>query len=426
MTDVERAANARASDVRTSCMNSADLIEYFVGTLGVPIEKVVEGLRVDADFLRNTANWIDNYDTYLLYRNCQRAVAGFSHRDWYKVGQATHSNNAAGYFKMLLKLLSTDVIFRRIPQFISHTSTVSTYRVVSSEPGHIRYRYAIPDREIALGYTIGSECWYHLGILSTLPRLQDESSRPAAADHEICSMPVGHILENVYGAASTDYAYTEEGIEAFGTLFGRWVKLRPLDGDPQTFGRDYRMATRSEANALLIVRELSVGGVNAFLPGEIYDAPHCLFDIRYENRSIWRRLRSYFRLGAGYYEEQLRKTEKLYLDFHKLRVEEKRLEQTLKNIVGDPILVSSVAGATAPITEGVAPAPVTLTRREREIADRVALGMTNGDIADELFISRETVKRHVYNIYTKLGVKNRVQLARKLADSEADQSSLST
>ena len=39
--------------------------------------------------------------------------------------------------------------------------------------------------------------------------------------------------------------------------------------------------------------------------------------------------------------------------------------------------------------------------------------MTNLDIAKALFISVETVKRHMHNIFAKVGVKNRVQLARR-------------
>jgi DNA-binding CsgD family transcriptional regulator/tetratricopeptide (TPR) repeat protein len=52
-----------------------------------------------------------------------------------------------------------------------------------------------------------------------------------------------------------------------------------------------------------------------------------------------------------------------------------------------------------------------LSPREREIARLVAEGASNVDIAQLLFLSRKTVERHVSNIFVKLGVKNRVQLA---------------
>ncbi|MDO4545559.1 MAG: helix-turn-helix transcriptional regulator [Bacillota bacterium] len=51
-----------------------------------------------------------------------------------------------------------------------------------------------------------------------------------------------------------------------------------------------------------------------------------------------------------------------------------------------------------------------LTRREEEVLELVCLGRNNPDIADELFISEHTVKRHLNNIFQKTGVKNRYEL----------------
>ena len=50
-----------------------------------------------------------------------------------------------------------------------------------------------------------------------------------------------------------------------------------------------------------------------------------------------------------------------------------------------------------------------LTLREIEVLRLIEAGCTNQDIADSLVISIPTVKRHISNIYTKLGTKNRTQ-----------------
>ena len=53
-----------------------------------------------------------------------------------------------------------------------------------------------------------------------------------------------------------------------------------------------------------------------------------------------------------------------------------------------------------------------LTTREREILRLVSDGMTNGEIARELWVTEQTVKFHLSNVYRKLGVSNRTQASR--------------
>ena len=54
-----------------------------------------------------------------------------------------------------------------------------------------------------------------------------------------------------------------------------------------------------------------------------------------------------------------------------------------------------------------------LTDRERQILEKLAKGMSNRDIADEICLSEKTVKHYMTNIMTKLHVSNRVQAAIK-------------
>ena len=53
-----------------------------------------------------------------------------------------------------------------------------------------------------------------------------------------------------------------------------------------------------------------------------------------------------------------------------------------------------------------------LTRREREILQLLALGMSNQEMAEKLVIAEGTLKRHIANLYQKLGVHNRTQAVR--------------
>lgn len=55
-----------------------------------------------------------------------------------------------------------------------------------------------------------------------------------------------------------------------------------------------------------------------------------------------------------------------------------------------------------------------ISKRETEVFELICKGMTNQEISDSLFISVQTVKDHIYRIFLKTGVKNRVQLTNLL------------
>ena len=72
--------------------------------------------------------------------------------------------------------------------------------------------------------------------------------------------------------------------------------------------------------------------------------------------------------------------------------------------------------------EAPAPAPIAasaprererspLSQREREIVALVAQGFKNKEMAEKMFISEQTVKNHLHNIFDKLGVSDRLELA---------------
>ena len=72
---------------------------------------------------------------------------------------------------------------------------------------------------------------------------------------------------------------------------------------------------------------------------------------------------------------------------------------------------------TAVLKEFSQPAPVreavktTLSTREREVVSLVCQGLRNKEIAEKMFISEQTVKNHLHNIFDKLGVSDRLELA---------------
>jgi DNA-binding NarL/FixJ family response regulator len=80
----------------------------------------------------------------------------------------------------------------------------------------------------------------------------------------------------------------------------------------------------------------------------------------------------------------------------------------------DPSVTRRLVERWVALEASSAPRPVpaavgTLSAREREILVGLARGRTNRELADDLIVSEATVKTHVSNLLTKLGVRSRVQ-----------------
>lgn len=74
-------------------------------------------------------------------------------------------------------------------------------------------------------------------------------------------------------------------------------------------------------------------------------------------------------------------------------------------------LLRQLEGQRRPSLAGGRPPRTALTDRELDVARLVAVGRTNQEICAELFLSLGTIKTHLTNVQSKLGVRNRVEIA---------------
>ena len=77
----------------------------------------------------------------------------------------------------------------------------------------------------------------------------------------------------------------------------------------------------------------------------------------------------------------------------------------------DQRIVAGVMDAMSKPDSGASPRRTLLTDRELEIVTLVAQGLRNKDISEQLSITEQTVKNHLHNIFDKLGVSDRLELA---------------
>jgi DNA-binding NarL/FixJ family response regulator len=83
-------------------------------------------------------------------------------------------------------------------------------------------------------------------------------------------------------------------------------------------------------------------------------------------------------------------------------------------VAGEALLAPSITRKLiAEFTSRAAPRPVprlgTLTVREQETLKMISRGLTNAEIAEAMFVSEHTVKTHVSNVLSKLGLRDRIQ-----------------
>ena len=94
-------------------------------------------------------------------------------------------------------------------------------------------------------------------------------------------------------------------------------------------------------------------------------------------------------------------------------LEEKALTQRrlLETLAETPMRVVPSPGTDVPSPAAVLEESTPLSPRQWEIANLLALGLTNGQIADRLILSPGTVANHIQHILVKLGASSRTQIA---------------
>lgn len=99
---------------------------------------------------------------------------------------------------------------------------------------------------------------------------------------------------------------------------------------------------------------------------------------------------------------------------------EKIYEAILETLSGGAVMSPSIAMKTLKLLKNPAAFEtenqmelVALSTREIEVLEHLSKGLKNKDIADNLFLSTATVKKHIENIYRKLQAHNRIEMLQK-------------
>jgi class 3 adenylate cyclase len=295
---------------RSSCMSALNIIYYFHKHQDVPVEKLMDGLSVEFNYIDNISNWLSWDDSARLFLNAVKNIKGFSHTDWVNAGNMIYKGKTSGYFKMLFKLLPIDTIYLNVPKYAKHIAGAIGYEIVSASPGKIILR-GVSKLDFNGENLLGCECSYSLGIIKAVARVKDEIAYSSEAAHEICSMKADKILSNYYGMDKSNFSYRVSGLFINGLLYARYIKLNPRDDNPEYLGRAGDHCGCDESNAVVFIKDFMLDGVRVFSAGDVYNAPYCVFRINYKKKFfVGGRVNN--RKMVLFLEEQLEMTEEKF------------------------------------------------------------------------------------------------------------------
>lgn len=241
-----------------------------------------------------------------------------------------------------------------------------------------------------------------LAGLGLATALLGEAERAAAWHAEVLAItePCGEAVFRTYSLWATGMAELQRGDPAHAVaLFEKGLRLTRSVDDPLSAAWFLDVMAWIAAAAQEFGRAATLRGA-AMAMWQIVDGPTVRFPSLLVHRDECRR-QIVGAIGERGYEAALRRGRELTF--------EGAVSFALRE---EPAAVEPEPAATA----------TSLTRRERQVADLVAQGLTNKAIAEQLVISPRTAQGHVEHVLTKLGFTSRTQIAAWIVERTRDES----
>jgi DNA-binding CsgD family transcriptional regulator len=254
-------------------------------------------------------------------------------------------------------------------------------------------------RAIELADTSGSP-WAAMMAAETAG-LIELSTGDAQAAHEVLA-PFAQMAIAASVAEPGLWSFLPDEIEALvrlGDLDQAGALLEPFEARSQQVGRRRCIATAGRCRGLLLAARGDLPGAEAALEAALITHREVPFPFE-EARTL---------LVAGQVYRRARQKGEAGRCFRAAAETFERLGCPLWGDLARAELArvglrTSMSGSTS----------ANLTSTERRVAELVAAGHTNAEVASQLFMSRRTVESHLSNIYRKLDVRSRTELSRAL------------
>lgn len=264
-----------------SCENYIVMKNYFVKELQYTEEELLCGLSITREEFHDPKNWINSADEQLFHINLfKRPGHILTHYDYREAGRFfSFSENSL--FMIFFKVLSAGKIIKEIQKTVRKFNNEYTIRPVSFRNGEA---YLLQkDYPFYHEVSVGGECRFTEGVFAANFELHDIHNY--SVEQIICSKKLKNLLTYAYGHYGFDIEDTGKQILINGRPVAEYVELAK-----QKIGNEFIYSSKvvpegKNHNATRILEDFVYRGKTLLRKGEIYDAPYCLFYLKWKEKS---------------------------------------------------------------------------------------------------------------------------------------------
>lgn len=357
LTDEEmRSIPARAN------INNRAMYEFFCRRYGVPVERILSGTDVSPEEFLDEKLWTDPVTARTHDLNAVEAFPGiFHHRDAFREGQ-TFVDMLPNLHIIYFRLLPIRSILAHLDR--GNEKFNNEYRLDGFAVNAGSAQVMLEPYPYRIASLVGQECNFVRGVLQANFTVHD--IKEATVTERYCSMPLRNLVDSIYRRLGISYREHNGSVYLDGEEVAQRVVLEPSEIEGRTVYRvsgPLMAARKGEAappgqrqhTALQIVRTFRRDGRVLFHKGEIYDAPHCLFDLRWRSRTplsaAWSQLRTMLRLHRVTRREMNRHIEHSNRQYFELLEQKQLTIETLESAARqkDAFLISTAHDLRTPL-----------------------------------------------------------------------------
>ncbi|MFH1317078.1 MAG: ATP-binding protein [Candidatus Woesearchaeota archaeon] len=256
-------------ETRVSCMNYNTMLQFVMSEVG-DISHLFEGSELTEEFVSDPNHWIDWNHARKLVLSIQELLGNQDPDLFYEIGVNMSKLRSVGILENMVRLFGNPrFIVSQIPKYNRRFNRIFDMDV--SDLGNNSATVTIGYNPLVRDTSIYLMCPWNKGIIATIPTIWD---LPVADINEPrCIFTIEEVIEG-YSHLGLELTREDEKVLINGQVYGKEVHVQNNNG----------------RNGVAVLKDLSIDGKVVLTSGRIYGAPHCQYDMKWQNPSLRHRL----------------------------------------------------------------------------------------------------------------------------------------